>query len=51
MLLGLWMPDEAETIRKDPLYAVRVANRKVDWWISPADEYGVNVLGEVKVLP
>jgi hypothetical protein len=30
--IGLWLPDEAESIAKDPRYAVRVANRNTPWW-------------------
>ena len=50
-LLGLWLPDAADTIRQDPRYAVRVANRDVPWWTNPAAQYGVNVLGSLTVTP
>jgi len=50
-LLGLWLPDASETIRRDARYAVRVANRDVPWWTTPAGEYGINVLGTVTVSP
>jgi len=50
-LLGLWLPDAADTIRQDARYAVRVANRDVPWWTTPSGEYGVNVLGNVTVAP
>lgn len=46
--LGLWMPDAYDSIRLDPRYAVRVANRDVPWWTSPAG-YAANILGEVTV--
>ena len=47
--LGLWLPDAAASIRKDPRYAIRVANRDAPWWQSGAGEYGVNLLGSVTV--
>jgi len=37
--LGLWLPDAAETLRDNPLYAVRFANENV--W---DDDTGFNVL-------
>lgn len=49
-LLGLWLPDEAETIHTDARYAVRVANRDVPWWIAPGGKYGINILGAAEVL-
>lgn len=48
-MLGLWMPDAYERIRKDPRYALRVANGDVPWWRDGAGQYGVNVLGSVRV--
>ncbi len=48
--LGLWMPDAYDSLRLDPRYAVRVANRDVPWWTS-AGRYGVNILGEVTIGP
>ena len=49
-LVGLWMPDPAETLREDARYAVRAANRDVPWW-APGGRCGVNILGPVTVLP
>lgn len=49
-LVGLWMPDAAETLREDARYAVRAANRDVPWW-APGGRFGVNILGSVTVLP
>ncbi len=49
-LLGLWMPDQAASLREDARYAVRVANRDVPWWTAPGNRYGVNILGAVRVL-
>jgi len=42
--LGLWMPDPYQSIRKNPLYAIRVANRDVPWWIDSEGQYGINIL-------
>ena len=50
-LLGLWIPDQADSIRDDARYAVRVANRDAPWWTAPGGKYGINVLGVVRVLP
>ena len=47
--LGLWMPDAYKTIRTDPRYAVRVANRDVPWWTDAKGRYGVNILGNLEV--
>jgi hypothetical protein len=42
--LALWLPDEAETLQGNPLYAVRFANEGV--W---DESTGYNILGTVKV--
>lgn len=43
-VLSLWLPDEAETLQSNPLYAVRFANEAV--W----DEItGANILGQILV--
>lgn len=42
--LALWLPDEAETLQNDPLYAVQFANEGV--W---DESTGYNILGTVKV--
>jgi len=47
--LGLWMPDAHQTIRLDPRYAVRTANRDVVWWTDREGRYGINVLGVVQI--
>ncbi len=49
--LGLWLPDAASSLRLDPRYAVRVANRDVPWWTDPAGRYGINLLSVVEVAP
>jgi len=48
-MLGLWMPDADNSIRKDPRYAVRAANGNVPWWRDAAGQYGVNVLGSIRL--
>jgi hypothetical protein len=39
--LGLWLPDESSALRLNSKYAVRVANRDVEW------NNGVNILGQI----
>jgi hypothetical protein len=48
--IGLWLPDDVESLRRDPRYAVRVANRDVPWWTDVRGQYGINVLGVVEVV-
>ena len=48
--VGLWLPDAAESLRLDPYYAVRAANRDVPWWTDPAGHYGINLLGVIEVV-
>ena len=40
--LGIWMPDNRESLQKDARYAIRLANRNVPWWAGPRNNYGVN---------
>ncbi len=47
--LGLWLPDPKPTIRLDPQFAVRLANRDTPWWTSPGGQYGVNILHTMQV--
>ncbi len=47
--LGLWLPDEAESLQNDARYAVRVANRDVPWWTTADGEYGINLLGAIEI--
>ena len=49
--LGLWLPDSAESLGRDPRYAIRVANRDVPWWTDPHGQYGINLLGVIEVVP
>ena len=44
-------PDAAESLRLDPRYAIRVANRDVPWWTDPRGHYGINLLGVVEAAP
>ena len=47
--LALWLPDAASSLRLDPRYAVRMANRDTVWWTDATGRYGANVLGLVTV--
>lgn len=49
--LGLWLPDGSASLRQRAAYAIRLANRDVPWWTLDHDRYGINVLGEIEVLP
>lgn len=48
--VGLWLPARRDTVRLDPRYAIRLANRDTPWWTSPGGRYGVNLLGEINVI-
>ncbi len=47
--IGLWMPDASPSLRLDPRYAVRVANRDSTWWTDADGRYGINVLGMLEI--
>ena len=47
--LGLWMPDSYDSIRLEPRYAVRFANRNVPWWTDADGGYGINILGVLQI--
>ncbi len=47
--LGLWLPDAYESLRLDPHYAIRLANRDTLWWTNEKGQYGVNLLATVQV--
>lgn len=47
--VALWLPDDAPSLRLDPRYAVRLANRDAVWWTDEAGRYGANILGLVSV--
>ncbi len=48
--LGLWMPDSYESLRMDPRYAIRVANRNIPWWTDADRGYGINIIGVVQLI-
>jgi hypothetical protein len=48
--IGLWLPDAAGSLRHDPRYAIRVANRDVSWWTDVRGQYGINLLGVIEVV-
>jgi hypothetical protein len=45
--VALWLPDAAPSLRRDPRYAIRFANRDTTWWTDAAGRYGANILGLV----
>jgi hypothetical protein len=49
-LVGLWLPDASESLRMDPRYAIRAANRDVPWWRDGRGRYGINVIGRVEIV-
>ncbi len=47
--VALWLPDAAPSLRTDPRYAIRLANRDTVWWTDESGRYGANILGLVSV--
>ena len=47
--LGLWLGDPKDTIRLDPQFAVRLANRETTWWTGVDGQNGVNILHTIQV--
>ncbi len=47
--MGIWLPDKYESIKYDARYAMRFANRDVDWWVDEKGRYGINVIGAIEV--
>ena len=47
--LGLWIPDGSERLKQDSRYAIRCANGDMEWWKSPDNKYGVNLLTTIKI--
>lgn len=47
--MGLWIPDGSEKLRWSARYALRCANGDTEWWVSPDNKYGVNILASVRV--
>lgn len=48
-VLGLWLPDQYDSLRMDPRYAVRAANGDVPWWTDSNGRFGINILGAIEV--
>jgi hypothetical protein len=47
--LGMWLPDGSETLKYQPAYAIRLANKNVAWWTDPTQQYLVNVFAIVHI--
>lgn len=47
--LGLWLPDHAERLRYNPLYAVHCANDNTVMWKIIGHKYGINLLWEFEL--
>jgi hypothetical protein len=47
--LGIWMPDNRTSLQEDARYAIRVANRDVPWYPGTKNNYGINIIGKIKV--
>jgi hypothetical protein len=47
--LGLWLPDADMSLRTNPHYAIRLANRDVAWWENDDKLYGVNIFGIITI--
>ncbi|MDQ1328173.1 MAG: hypothetical protein QG641_1458, partial [Candidatus Poribacteria bacterium] len=47
--IGLWLPDAYDSLRMDPKYAIRFANRDVPWWVDADGNYGINVMGIIEI--
>jgi len=49
-MLGLWLPDASENLARDSRFSIRVANGDVPWWTTCDGRYGVNILGNIRIL-
>ncbi len=47
--LGIWLPDIHKTIHLDSRYAIRFANRDINWWTTAKGEYGINLIGMIHI--
>jgi hypothetical protein len=47
--LAVWLPDAAPSLRADPRFAIRFANRDTTWWTDAAGRYGANIIGLLTV--
>ncbi len=48
--VGLWLPDAYDSLRLDPRYAIRFANRDIPWWADIDGNYGINIIGVIEIL-
>ena len=48
--LGLWIPDGSERLKYNNRYAIRCANGDTEWWSSPDNRYGINILTSLDII-
>ena len=48
--LGLWIPDGSERLKYNHRYAIRCANGDTEWWSSPDNKYGINILTSLDII-
>lgn len=48
--LGLWIPDGSERLKYNNRYAIRCANGDTEWWSSPDNKYGINILTSLDII-
>jgi len=47
--IGIFLPDPHMQVPHKAAFSIRFANEDVGWWVDKSGNYGVNVLGEVRV--
>jgi hypothetical protein len=47
--IGIWIPDPVNQLKYNPEYAVKFANKNIQWWTDPNNEHLVNIIGQVIV--
>lgn len=47
--LGLWIPDNSHRLKYDSHYAIRCANRNINWQVLQNGKLGVNVLTDIEI--
>jgi hypothetical protein len=47
--IGLWLPDAYDSLRMNPHYAIRFANRDVLWWVDVDGGDGINIIGIIEI--
>jgi len=47
--IGLWLPDAYDSLRMNPHYAIRFANRDVPWWVDVDGGDGINIIGIIEI--